>query len=62
MDDPESELRQWAAWNQRRDDIVRAAYARGVRKHRIYLATGLARPTIDRILRRRQPAPPYLKD
>jgi len=46
----ESDLREWAANRDRRDEIVRAASAAGVSKNRIHVLTGIARTTVDRIL------------
>jgi hypothetical protein len=47
-DEAEQALIAWASVE--RDDLVRAAFAAGVSKHRIYSITGIARTTIDRIL------------
>ncbi|MDH2428408.1 hypothetical protein [Sphaerisporangium sp. TRM90804] len=49
-EDAERVLSEWAANVARRDDLVRAANAAGVSKHRIHTLTGIARTTIDRIL------------
>jgi len=46
-------LEHWRDTDSQRDGIVRAAYEAGVTKHQIHLVTGLARTTIDRILRER---------
>jgi len=46
----EQDLRDWAATNARRDDLVRAARLAGVSKNRIHTLTGIARTTIDRIV------------
>lgn len=43
-------LAEWSAVNQQRDAIIRSAYAAGVPKNQIYVMTGVARSTIDRIL------------
>lgn len=47
----ELRLLDWATNHARRDELVRAARDAGVSKHRIYILTGIARTTIDRILR-----------
>lgn len=49
-DEAEKQLTEWAGYNARRDDLVRAALAAGVSKNRIHIITGIARSTIDRIL------------
>jgi hypothetical protein len=46
-------LKMWARWNHNRDAIIRTAYRDGVPKTEIHQITGLARSTIDRIIRRR---------
>jgi hypothetical protein len=33
-----------------RDDLIRAALAAGITKHRVFVLTGIARTTIDRII------------
>ena len=48
----ERELAQYRRTIEGRDDMVRRARAAGVSKHRIYVLTGIARTTIDRILNR----------
>jgi hypothetical protein len=45
----EWELIAWAAAHRRRDQIIRAARAAGISKHRIHVLTGIARSTIDRV-------------
>lgn len=45
----EAELTEWAS--ARRDDQVRAAHRAGISKNRIHTITGIARTTIDRILK-----------
>jgi hypothetical protein len=50
-DQAERELVAWATANACRDDIIRAAYRAGMAKNRISEITGLARTTIDRILK-----------
>lgn len=54
---PEDAARRLAAWREasyrvrdERDPAVRAAHAAGMNKHQIYLATTLARTTIDSVL------------
>jgi hypothetical protein len=47
----ERELIAWAAENARRDDVIRAAYQAGMAKTRIAAITGIARTTVDRVLR-----------
>jgi hypothetical protein len=49
----ERELVAWATANACRDDIVIAAHQAGVSKARIHAITGIARTTIDRILKER---------
>jgi len=48
-------LKKWAGQRREhdavRDDLVRGAVAAGVTKHRVYVLTGIARTTIDRIVR-----------
>ena len=51
----EQELAAWAAANEYRDDVIKAAYRAGVTKARIHAMTGVARTTIDRVLQ--DPAP-----
>ncbi|MEU4967760.1 DUF6003 family protein [Streptomyces smyrnaeus] len=56
MDDDETaaaerELTEFRRWADGRDDMVRRARAAGVSKHRIHVLTGIARTTIDRILK-----------
>jgi hypothetical protein len=50
----EESLRGWASDTQRltgqRDLLVTHALALGITKHRIYVLTGIARTTIDRII------------
>ena len=50
-DRAERELVAWATANACRDDIVIAAHRAGVSKARIHAITGIARTTIDRILK-----------
>jgi hypothetical protein len=45
----EQALTAWAAAYARRDEIIRAALAAGVTKHRVHVLTGIARTTVDRI-------------
>ena len=47
-EEAEAALEAWAT--VQRDDLVRAAHQAGVAKNRIYVLTGIARTTIDRIL------------
>ena len=47
----EQELAEWAASQADRDNLVRAALAAGVQKQRIHDLTGIARSTIDRIIK-----------
>ena len=51
----EAALTQWAAQQREagstRDRLVRAALAAGITKHRIHVITGIARTTIDRIIK-----------
>lgn len=49
----EKELTKWALSYAKRDFLVREAYAAGVPKIRIYVITGIARTTIDRIVHNR---------
>lgn len=51
----EQELAAWAAANEYRDEIIKAAYRAGVTKAKIHAMTGVARTTIDRVLQ--DPAP-----
>ena len=44
-------LIEWAASRDSRDSLVRAAVSAGISKHRVYVLTGIARTTIDDILR-----------
>ena len=48
----EDELRRWAQENARRDEVIREAFAAGVRLYQIQEITGLTRPSIMRILAR----------
>lgn len=50
--EPEAALLVWASYHQSRDAVIRNAYYAGVEKVRIHEITGVARTTIDRILRR----------
>jgi hypothetical protein len=43
-------LERWAENQAQRNTLVREARKAGVSKHRIYVITGIARSTIDRIL------------
>ena len=47
----ERELTEYRRWSDGRDDLVRRANAVGVSKNRIHVLTGIARTTIDRILK-----------
>lgn len=47
----EQELTEWAASVADRDNLVRAAYAGGVTKQRIHELSGIARTTINRIVK-----------
>lgn len=47
----ERELAEYRRWADGRDDMVRRANAAGVSKNRIHVLTGIARTTIDRILK-----------
>jgi len=47
----EADLREWASTLADRDNRVRRAHAKGVSKHRIHALSGIARTTIDRILK-----------
>ncbi|WP_328336697.1 DUF6003 family protein [Streptomyces violaceus] len=47
----ERELTQYRRTIEGRDDMVRRAQAAGVSKNRIHALTGIARTTIDRILK-----------
>ena len=46
----ERELAEWAAITARRNEVIRAAFAAGVRKRDIFRITGISRTTIDTIL------------
>lgn len=46
----EYDLALWAVNQERRDSLLRRAYAAGIPKHRIHVLTGVARTTIDRVL------------
>jgi hypothetical protein len=46
----EAALTAWRLISGQRDDLVRAAVAAGISKHRVHVLTGVARTTIDRIL------------
>jgi hypothetical protein len=54
MAEPEVTIEQiedaLAKFNGLRDELVKAAWWRGISKHRIYCLSGIARTTIDRIL------------
>jgi hypothetical protein len=50
-EEAEQLLIEWAATRDSRDALVRAAVEAGVSKHRVYVLTGIARTTIDDILR-----------
>ncbi len=43
-------LKRWYENYSQRNTLVREAHEAGVSKHRIYVITGIARTTIDRIL------------
>jgi hypothetical protein len=47
----EAALEAWRSATGQRDELVRAAHRAGVTKYRISQITGIARPTIDRILK-----------
>lgn len=47
----EKELAAFRATQDGRDDMVRRALAAGISKNRIHTLTGIARTTIDRILK-----------
>jgi hypothetical protein len=47
----ERELTEYRRWVDGRDDMVRRANAAGVSKNRIHVLTGIARTTLDRILK-----------
>jgi hypothetical protein len=47
----ERELIQYRRTTDSRDDMVRRAQAAGISKNRIHVLTGIARTTIDRILK-----------
>jgi len=47
----EAELKQYALLVNDRDNMIRRARAAGITKHRIHALTGIARTTIDRILK-----------
>lgn len=51
MHKAESQLTTYRAWLARRDAIIRDAYRAGVPKLRIHHLSGVARSTIDRILK-----------
>jgi hypothetical protein len=52
----ESALTQWAAArrlsDETRDSLVRKAVEGGISKHRVHILTGIARTTIDGIIKR----------
>ncbi len=43
-------LIEWATVTRDRDNRIRWAVAAGVSKHRVWVLTGIARTTIDRVL------------
>ena len=45
-------LRNWAAAQRKRDDLIRLAAAAGVDPHRIQQITGVAKSTITRVTQR----------
>ncbi|MFE5368242.1 DUF6003 family protein [Streptomyces mirabilis] len=47
----EKELATFRATTDGRDDMVRRARTAGLSKHRIHVLSGIARTTIDRILK-----------
>ena len=47
----EASLAEWAQVDRSRDDRIRAARLAGLSKHRIHVLTGVARTTIDKIIR-----------
>lgn len=58
MTDREQEEAALIRWGKQRrqtaaarDDLIRAALAAGIAKHRVFVLTGVARTTIDRISR-----------
>lgn len=54
LDEAETVLYRWRVGNDARDDLVRAALAAGLTKVRVSELTGIARTTIDRIVRATQ--------
>ena len=50
----EKELTDFRATLEGRDDMVRRARATGISKNRIHVLTGIARTTIDRILKEKE--------
>jgi hypothetical protein len=50
-EEAEAALDAWRSATGQRDELVRAAHRAGVTKYRISQITGIARPTIDRILK-----------
>jgi hypothetical protein len=50
----ERALARYAETTGGRDELVRAAFAAGLSKHRIHQLSGIARTTIDRILEDRR--------
>ena len=50
-EEAEAALEAWRSATGQRDELVRAAHRAGVTKYRISQITGIARPTIDRILK-----------
>ena len=55
VDEAEAALQAWGTVE--RDELVHAAYQAGVSKNRIYVLTGIARTSIDRILEAPMGAP-----
>ncbi|WP_282790962.1 DUF6003 family protein [Streptomyces sp. CC224B] len=53
----ERELTQYRRTVDGRDEMIRRANQAGVSKHRIHLLTGIARTTIDRILKPKEEQP-----
>jgi hypothetical protein len=51
IDYAEEMLRVWTTISGARDLFVKKAHAAGMSKHRIHVITGIARSTIDRIIR-----------
>ena len=47
----EAELIEWAMAQADRDNLIRAALAAGVTKQRVHELTGIARTTINRIVK-----------